>query len=170
MPTRPEAFFKPPGVSELQPCARTDLKRPCDTLFRLVGHTTNTYFLPAKAGTRFGQLCWSVHGSGWVCPGSAGSRSKPSDTDIGKLACIFGAAGLVWATTLRLDPPKKAMCHTRPVGMTYGKYQLPPSSRTWQFRTDTSICWTNTLILYICSVYSIRLFHLFSLPCLLSGP
>ena len=35
------------------------------------------------------------------------------------------------------------------------KYRLPPSSRTWQFRTENSICRTKTLILYICSVYSI---------------
>ena len=37
--------------------------------------------------------------------------------------------------------------------------------------TDTSICCTKTLILYICSVYSIHSFNLLSLLlCLLSGP
>ena len=66
---------------------------------------------------------------------------------------------------------KKALCHTLPVGGTNDKYLLPPSCRTWQFRTDPSTCCTNTLILYICSVYTIHLFHILSLlPCLLSGP
>ena len=57
--------------------------------------------------------------------------------------------------------------------------RLPPNSRTRQFRTDSSTCCTNTLILYICSVYSMYFFHLFSLlsyflsgllSYLLSGP
>ena len=40
---------------------------------------------------------------------------------------------------------KKALCHTRLVSGTNDKYWLPPSSRTWQFRTDTTTCCTNTL-------------------------
>ena len=39
-------------------------------------------------GTHFGRSCFSVHGSGWVCPGSGGSRSRPSDMDSGKPAGI----------------------------------------------------------------------------------
>ena len=30
---------------------------------------------------------------------------------------------------------KMALCHTRPIGGTYNKYQLPPISQTWQFQT-----------------------------------
>ena len=72
---------------------------------------------------------------------------------------------------LRPNPPKKALYHTHSVGLTYDKYRLLPSSRTWQFRTDTSTCCTHSLILYIFSVYSIDFSHLLSLlPCLLSGP
>ena len=40
MPTGPEAFLKPPGVSRLQTCGQTHLRRPCAILFRLVGRTT----------------------------------------------------------------------------------------------------------------------------------
>ena len=61
----------------------------------------------------------------------------------------------------------------KPQGVVSGtndKYQFPPYCQTWQLRTNTSTCCSNTLILYICSVYSIHLFHLLSLlPCLLFG-
>ena len=44
----PKAFLEPPGVSELQPCAHTHpKKKPCTTLVRSLGRTTNNAFLPA---------------------------------------------------------------------------------------------------------------------------
>ena len=99
------------------------------------------------AGTHFGRPCWSVHGSGRVCPGSCGSRSRCALISIveplGALTLfggtrftadgarnIFGAARDVWATALRPDPPKKALYHTRPVDETYDKYRLPSRSHT----------------------------------------
>ena len=36
---------------------------------------------------------------------------------------VFGNAGRVWATALRSDPPKKALCHTWPLGG--GGHQIP---------------------------------------------
>ena len=51
-------------------------------------------FLPARPGTRFSRPCWWLHGSGWVCPGSAGSRSRPSDMNSGKLVFMSGAPKL----------------------------------------------------------------------------
>ena len=54
----------------------------------------------------------------------------------------------VWAMALRLEPPKKGFVpHS---SSRWDKWQIPTSSR--QFRTDTSTCCTNTLILYIFSV------------------
>ena len=75
MPIGPEVFLELLGVSRLKPSAWTHLKRPCATLIRLMGRTTNTDFFPS----------------------------------------------------------------------------VEPDS----FRTDTSTCCTNTLILFICSVYTI---------------
>ena len=141
------------------------------------------------AGAHFGRPCWSVHGSGRVCLGSAGSRARPSDMDPGKPAFMSGVPRPVsssfWGPCSRtltlfegatfiawhlrhpfleecrrgkrhfwshqsLQPYhqthlKRALCHTRPVSWTYDKYRLPPSSRTWQFRTDTSTCRINNL-------------------------
>ena len=53
-------------------------------------------------GTYFGRPCLSVHGSGWVCPGSVGSRSRLSDMNSGKpvffqaLTLIGGARLMAW--------------------------------------------------------------------------
>ena len=44
-------------------------------------------FLPVRPATRFG---WSIHGSGRVCPESAGSGLKPSDIDSAKSAFMSG--------------------------------------------------------------------------------
>ena len=55
----------------------------------------------------------------------------------------------------------------------WDKQQIPtfPQQLNLTVGTNTSICWTNTLILYIRSIYSILLFNLLSLlPCLLSDP
>ena len=41
--------------------------------------------------THLVRLCWSVHWSGWECPCSAGSRSRPSDMDSDKPAFMLGA-------------------------------------------------------------------------------
>ena len=46
MPTQPEAFLEPLNMSGPRPCARSLQKRPCATLVRLVGRTTNTDFFP----------------------------------------------------------------------------------------------------------------------------
>ena len=46
----------------------------------------------------------------------------------------FGAAGRVWATALRLDPPKKALCHPCPVGGTCDEYRNLQA--VWQYRKD----------------------------------
>ena len=62
--------------------------------------------------------------------------------------------GHFWATALCPDPPKKALCHTRPVGWTCDKYRLPTSSRTRQFQTDTSTCCTNTYFVYMCCLFN----------------
>ena len=73
-----------------------------------------------RAWIPFGRPCWSVHGSGRVCTGSAGSWSIP----VVQYSCwarqtgipeplgavtpgIFGADGRVWAPALRPDLPKK---------------------------------------------------------------
>ena len=56
------------------------------TLVQLVGQTTNTDFLPERAGTHFS---WSVHRCGHVCPRSTGSWSKLSDMDSSLLAFML---------------------------------------------------------------------------------
>ena len=43
------------------------------------------------AGTHFGWLCSQVHESSWVCLGSGGSGSRPSDRDSGKLVFVSHA-------------------------------------------------------------------------------
>ena len=82
---------------------------------------------------------------------------------------MLGVSGLWPCTWIHL---KKALCHTCPVGRTNERQILTFSQLSnLTVCTNTSICCTNTLILYICSVYSIHLFNLVSLlPCLLSGP
>ena len=47
------------------------------------------------AGTHFGLLCCSVHGSGRVHFVSSSSRSQPSDIDSGKLAFVSRGSRLV---------------------------------------------------------------------------
>ena len=55
-----------------------------------------------------------------LLPGAWGSPNKGNaDGAVG----IFDHAGRVWAPTLQPDPPKKALCHTRPVGETEDKYR-----------------------------------------------
>ena len=72
-------------------------ERPCATLVRWWGVwqiSRGLYFrdfLPARAETRFGRLCWSVHGSGPVYPDSFGSRPRSSDEDSGWPAFRSGA-------------------------------------------------------------------------------
>ena len=46
MPTGPEAFLEPPVVSELQPCSKTHIKKPCVTLVWLVRRTRKNDLLP----------------------------------------------------------------------------------------------------------------------------
>ena len=58
----------------------------------VVGRTTNPNFFHSGVGTLIGRPSWSVYGSGRVCPGSAGSRSRPSDIDSGKPAFMSGAS------------------------------------------------------------------------------
>ena len=93
-------FLEMPSVSGLRPCVWTHRKRALAILIRLVGRKTNTdkYVCTISvrhwAGTHFTRLYWSVHGSGWVCPSSRGSRSRPSDIDSVKPAFMSGAPRL----------------------------------------------------------------------------
>ena len=96
--------------------------------------------------TDFNWPCSSVHGSGWMCPGSSGSRSRCALTDILEALTLLGRVWFmawclrrpflgecqrgprhfwrrVWATALRPVPPKKALYHTRPLSGTYDKYR-----------------------------------------------
>ena len=132
-------------------CLRLDPpnKKPCATLVRLVGHTTNTDFFPVL---------------GWDTPRSAVLVGTRIWSDVSWFR--WQSVKAIW----HVVPLKNNLCHTLPVGGTNDKYRLPPSRQTWQFRTDTSTCYTNIIILYICSDYSIHLLNLHSLlPCLLSG-
>ena len=86
MPTEPDEFLKPPGVSGLQPSTQTHLKRPCATHVLSVGRTTKT-----DTGTHFGRSCWLVYGSVRVCPGYSGNRLRPSVMDAGKPTSMLGA-------------------------------------------------------------------------------
>ena len=110
------------------------------------------------AGTQFGLSRWSVHRSGWVCPGSSGSQSRCTLTGILEtqraLTLLGGGRCITWClrrpfleecqqglrhfwscqVCLGYCPAprsteKMALCHAR----SYNKYQLPPSSRTLQF-------------------------------------
>ena len=49
------------------------------------------WHLLARAETHFDRPCWLEHGSGRVCPGSAGSRSRGSNMDSGKPIFMLGA-------------------------------------------------------------------------------
>ena len=69
---------------------------------------------------------------------------------------FFVVAGRVEATALSSESPKRALCQTRPVAGLNDKYQLPSRSRTCQFRRTLPPA---ALILYICSVNAIYLFH-----------
>ena len=62
-------------------------------------------FHPALAGTRFGRLCWSVHGSGQVCPDSVGCQSKSPDMDSSRPAFLSGAPRPV-SSSLRGPSPQ----------------------------------------------------------------
>ena len=42
------------------------------------------------AGTHFDWLCWSIHGSGRMCPGSAGSQLRPSDMNSSRQTFMLG--------------------------------------------------------------------------------
>ena len=120
-------------------------------------------------GTHFGCLCWSVHGSGLVCPGSCGSRLRPSDIDSGKPAfmsdvprlassslrgpsplalTLFGGVRFI-AWRLRnsdgseafLEPP--GVSGLRPDAWTPLKKALPHSSGRWDVRqipTSWDVC------------------------------
>ena len=165
-------------------------------------------------GTHLGHPCWPEHGSGWVCPGSAGRRSG----DWGYLTWI----PVSWHTCrVHLDwhpqaavaiPPGsnppcrgKVYCLVPEVILTRPEVflELPDMSGLWPcawihikiglgphtssrwdegqiptlsqqssliVRKYTSICCTNSIILYVFFGYSIHLFNLLSLLCLLSGP
>ena len=69
-------------------------------------------------------------GSGRVrCGYRGGGRSRSALTWILDGARnIFGTARRVWATALRSDPLKKALCLTRPAGGTIDKYHLESNS------------------------------------------
>ena len=56
---------------------------------------------------------------GGSSPGAWGTLNKGNADG----AVIFGNAGRVWATALRWDPPKKALCHTWPLGGAVIKYR-----------------------------------------------
>ena len=72
-------------------------------------------------------------------------------------------------TWTHLKKKKNALCHTCPVSGTNDKYQLSPSSQTWQFRrTLLSPVLTNSFCIYVlfiqytCSTYFL-FFHVFFL-------
>ena len=72
-------------------------------------------------GKNFGQPYLSVPGSSWVCPGSGGSRPRPSDTDSGKPAFMSGAprpASLILSgpSPQTLTLVRRAMFITWPLG------------------------------------------------------
>ena len=80
---------------------------------------TGSFWAPAlkRIATRFRcAMNWSLGSS----PGTWGAPNKGNaDGAVG----IFGNFGRVWATALRPDPPKKALCHTCPLGGACNKYR-----------------------------------------------
>ena len=103
----------------------------------------------AWAGTHLSKPCLAVHGSGWLCSGSAGSRLRWALTgNLEPQRVVLSGFNPPWrGYVYRLvpeaplfrrmpmgpeafleppsvsGPPKKALCHTRPVGGTYDKYR-----------------------------------------------
>ena len=51
------------------------------------------------------------------------------------------------ATALRSDPPKKALCHTHPVGRTYDKYRLFASQLDGRVSISLAVTRVNVLTL-----------------------
>ena len=127
------------------------------------------------ATSHFDRPCSSLHGSGRVCSGSAGSRSRCALTGIlvlqrsvpqalnplvgarfiawglrhpflGECWVIFEANWRVCATVLRLDPRKKALCHTHLVGGTYDKYRRQTYARRPKHFTLRSAIFVGTWI------------------------
>ena len=60
-------------------------------LGRVRGQYFTVAYLGRWAGAYFGQLCCLIRRSVWMCFGSGGIWSKPSDTDSGKLASMLRA-------------------------------------------------------------------------------
>ena len=74
--------------------------------------------VPLASGGRTPRLWPSSEGLG-LSPGAWGAPFKGNADGV---RSIFGNAGRVWATALRLAHQKKGLCHTRPVGGTEDKY------------------------------------------------
>ena len=70
---------------------------------------------------------------------------------------IFGNAGRVWATALRLNPPKKAFCHTYPLGGAVIKYRISISLLSQQYETYyffyVTLSFLCNIICYLISVF-----------------
>ena len=99
---------------------------------------TNTDFSQRWAGTHLGRPCWSVYRSDWLC----------------LIPLTVGRGRLTWIQVGRHS--------SRRVSETNDKYWLPPSSRTWQFRTDSSTCCTNTYFVYMFCLFNTLVQPIFS--------
>ena len=58
---------------------------------------------------------------------------------------IFGAAGRIWSTALRLDPPKMVLCHIHPSGGTFSKYYITSISHCASRRGFSAVCLASVL-------------------------
>ena len=109
-------------------------KRPCAILARKVGRSTNTPLRSAVLAAA-ARIWLSV--SRWLdnflwpqrafpTPGGLVDRPAPEAPLIRGMPLAFlGNATRLWATALRLDPPKKALCHTFTFGGAWNKYHHP---------------------------------------------
>ena len=74
---------------------------------------------------------------------------------------IFGNAGRVWAMALRSNPPKKALCHTCPLGEAVMKYSRSLSVLSKQYETSylfyVTLSFLCNIICYQISVFAFSL-------------
>ena len=82
----------------------------------------------------------------WQAPLFRGMLTRPE--------AFLEQPGVSWLRTFAQNHLKKALCHTRLVVGMYEKYQFPPSSWTWQFRTDTCTCCINTYFVYMFCLFN----------------
>ena len=81
----------------------------------------------------------------------------PNKGNADRAVGIFGNAGRVWAPALCPDPPKKALCHTYPLGGVSNKYCRSVSVLSEQYETSylfyVTLSFLCNIICYLISVF-----------------